>query len=306
MKTPSTKVELRLVKAAAAIHEEVLGPDLHFSHSLLCQLGLPYRDLKEQRSFERSSGRSSLRLEAGAVMTPNGWKEVGLPWGAKSRLLMIHLCSQSLKTQSPVVNASNSFTHFCEEIGLKSPSGRAMRVLKDQIDRMSAVSMRLSFQRTNGTDIFQGSVFEGVRMDSSHSINQRLLWDNQFRFNPTFFESLLEHSVPIDLRALKALSHSSRAIDIYCFLTARLYRIPRTKPVKIRWTSLRFQFGNPNQEMESFKRAFITALKQVLLVYPQAANSIEKVSGGLKLKYAPPSVSLKTFNSLRTIPDKAF
>lgn len=181
-----------------------------------------------------------------------------------------------------------------------------MRAIKEQIDRMSAVSMRFAYTSDTNIDVFQGSVFDAVRMETAHADGQRLLWDNQFRFNQSFFDSLIEHSVPLDLRALKALRHSSRAIDVYCWLASRLYRIPRSRSTKIRWTSLRFQFGNPDQELDSFKRAFKEALKQVMVIYKEASSSVEVVRGGIRLKYAQPPVPLKTFNSVPAIPDKAF
>ncbi len=78
------------------------------------------------------------------------------------------------------------------------------------------------------------------------------------------------------------MKHSARALDIYVWLAHRLWRINDSKPVRLKWTTLRFQFGNRGQEMKSFKRAFKTALHQVLMVYPEA--NVEIIKGGLFLK----------------------
>lgn len=287
--------DLRLAQAADEVRAEVFG-ELAFSHSLLCQLSLPYKNLNSQRVFERRSGKVSIRLEAGSLMTPTGrWKDMGLPYGSKSRLLMLFLCSQSIKQQSPTIEVSDSFTQFCRDIGSKRPNGRAMRAIKEQIDRLACVSMKLA--STEGHGQFQGFVFDGIRVASTIDDRQGYMFDNMFSFNPTFYESLKEHSVPLDLRCLRGLQHSSRALDIYVWLTERLRRIRQGRSQMVRWTSLRFQFGDPNQDLDSFKRAFKTALKQTLILYYQAANSVEVVRGGLRLSYAPPSVPMKNLLS---------
>jgi hypothetical protein len=54
---------------------------------------------------------------------------------------------------------------------------------------------------------------------------------------------------------------------------------------------LRQQFGEPEQEIKSFKRAFSKALKQVLVVYPSA--NVQSVHGGLELRQSPPPIPKK-------------
>jgi len=44
------------------------------------------------------------------------------------------------------------------------------------------------------------------------------------------FVSLQKHAVPLDERALAALSHSAMALDIYAWLAQRLHRVPRGRP----------------------------------------------------------------------------
>lgn len=228
-------------------------------------------------------------------MTATGkWKDMGLPYGARSRLLMLYISSQSIKQQNPTVEVSESFTQFCRDIGTKRPNGRAMRAIKEQIDRLACVSMKLA--HTEGKGQFQGFVFDGIRVASTLEEGQGYMFENIFRFNPVFYESLREHSVPLDLRCVRGLRHSARALDIYVWLTERLRRIKQGKSQMVRWTSLRFQFGDPNQDLDSFKRAFKTALKQTLILYYQAGNSVKVVRGGLRLSYAPPSVPMKSFH----------
>jgi len=95
--------------------------------------------------------------------------------------------------------------------------------------------------------------------------------------------------VPLDERALAALSHLAMALDIYAWLAQRLHRIPRGKPQFITWAAIKGQFGEGHSRMDNFKAVFRTAMFQVLGCYPKA--KIEADHTGLTLRHSPPSVS---------------
>jgi hypothetical protein len=112
------------------------------------------------------------------------------------------------------------------------------------------------------------------------------MWSSEVQFSPRFFYSLKNHAVPMDLRAIQALRHSPRCLDIYAWLSSRLWRVKR--PTKVRWSSLQHQFGQPTQDRRSFKTSFRNALKQVLLVYPDA--KVLSVYGGVELHNSLPPI----------------
>jgi hypothetical protein len=155
---------------------------------------------------------------------------------------------------------------------------------------MSAVRMGLSVINREGppVQVFQNNLFTKLEGSFPADPAQGSLWSSHVEFDAGFFASLSKHAVPLDKAAIAALKHSARALDIYCWLTTRLHRVDTRRPVKIKWTSLRYQFGTPNQKMGPFKRRFKEALEQVLFVYPQAR--VDVVYGGLKLDYSPPPV----------------
>jgi len=285
-----TKRETKLIDARVELVQKVWGdvPKL-YSHAVLVHCGLPYRNPGDDaRHFTRSSGAFSLRIEAGALPAPGGgFVEVGMPYGARARLLLLHLCADAVKQQSPVVEVADSFTAFAKSIGLNT-SGRNLRSLRDQINRMSVVSMRLAKRGDGYTDVFQGPVFSKLRAELPPFAEQLPLWTSHIEFSPDFYSSLERNAVPLRKEAIYALKHSARALDIYCWLAHRLYRVDFRSPVSIKWTTLRHQFGEPSQKMESWKRAFIAALKQALEVYPQA--KVERIHGGLLLKNSLPPV----------------
>ncbi len=286
-----THREARISTAGAEIANEVWG-DMAFSHSLLCQVNLPYRNPGDNvREYTRTTGKVSLHLQAGAVLTPGGlrgWRRVGLPYGARARLLLLHLCSLAVKQKSPVVETEASFTAFCRKLGIAT-NGRNQKTVRDQINRMSAVSMRLGWAEGHQMMVFQGMIFEGITAVFTDHPDQLPIWSSEVRFSPRFYQSLSQHAVPLDLRAVRAIRHSARALDTYCWLASRLWRVK--KPTRIRWTSLQYQFGSPSQDRRSFKNAFRRALAQVLAVYPTA--QVETVRGGLMLRNSPPPIDPK-------------
>ena len=92
---------------------------------MLCQLGLP-RNSTASRTFERTSGRASLRLQAGSVYDGLKWNDQPLPSGTRPRLVLINLCSEAVRTQNPDVDIGGSVREFLRRLGIDA-GGESMR-----------------------------------------------------------------------------------------------------------------------------------------------------------------------------------
>lgn len=116
-------------------------------------------------------------------------------------------------------------------------------------------------------------------------------WKSSVTLSRAFYEECINKPVPIDLRAYKALRGSPLAMDVYVWLTYRMsYTDRRSRP--IRWESLMAQFGSnytTDRAVLDFKKAFLKALKLVLLIYPNA--NIELAENGLILLPSQPHVA---------------
>ncbi|MEL0583902.1 MAG: replication protein RepA [Candidatus Thiodiazotropha sp. (ex. Lucinoma kazani)] len=55
--------------------------------------------------------------------------------------------------------------------------------------------------------------------------SQMALWSGVVTFSDEYYQTLINHAVPLDLRALKSISGSALAMDIYAMLADRLHRI---------------------------------------------------------------------------------
>jgi len=89
--------------------------------------------------------------------------------------------------------------------------------------------------------------------------------------------------------ALSARRHSSLALDIYTGLAHRLCRVRTVGGIKLSWENLREQFGQEYNTSKDFKKEFRHALRQVLVVYPDA--KLGDAAGGLILYPSRPPLS---------------
>lgn len=77
-----------------------------YQHTVLAQTCFPYRDPgPDVRVWERRNGHAHLKIIAGEAMHPEKGRlvELGLPFGAKPRLILAHMNAEALRTGSPEI-----------------------------------------------------------------------------------------------------------------------------------------------------------------------------------------------------------
>ena len=76
-----------------------------YSHSVLCQTSLPFKDQPATREWKNQNGRSLVLIEAGQVYDPNktDMVKLGLPYGTKPRLILLDWNRQAILTRSPEI-----------------------------------------------------------------------------------------------------------------------------------------------------------------------------------------------------------
>lgn len=294
-----TPAQERLLEAGAAIRADP-GP-IDFLHTVLAQTGLPFRNPGDGiRLWDRRQGNAVLAIEAGRIVDPRtgDFRPVGLPWGEKARLVLIHLTGEALRTGSPVVEVEDSLTAFVRELGLPT-SGRSIRTVKDQLGRLSAATVRLALLGGDHVLQVQGTLVSGLDLWAPPDARQRVLWPSSVRLSDPFFASVQRHAVPLSRTAIRALAHSALALDLYAWMAQRLHRIPAGKPQAIPWAAVKEQFGPGYGRMENFRTRFRQALQEALTVYPEAR--VEEDAAGLALRHSPPPVR-KRLTPGKTLP----
>lgn len=258
-------------------------PDrIDFLHSLLCQTGLPRRRTPD-RVFERRNGHASILAEAGSLWDGSAWVEQPLPYGATARLIMVHVSSEAVRTRSRTVEIGVSTRQFLTTLGMRSSGGRrgSYAALTRQMRALAACRLTLGMHvegRAVTLDAKPIRRFDAwLHQDSS----QRTLWPGTLELSQEFYATLIEHAVPLDPRALAALRHSSLALDIYAWLAHRLRRVTKAGGTRLSWRNLADQFGQEYTTTKDFKKQFRRAMRQALMVYPDAR--VSEVIGGVVL-----------------------
>jgi hypothetical protein len=289
MPTPQTTIQRRLIDTSellAAAAEEIT-----YQHSILCQTSLPYRDPGDDvLVWERLNGTAHLKVLAGEAMHPTLGRlvQLGLPFGPKPRLVLVHVNAEAVRTNSPEVEIEDSLTAFVKRLKL-DPGGRNMRTIKDQLARLSAASVRLGMISGGRAITVNSQIVSAFDLWFPKDHRQRVLWPSTVRLSLDYFQSLRAHAVPLDERAVAVLSHSAMALDIYAWLAQRLHRIPKPHRQLVPWTALKDQFGQDFARARKFREKFMVALRQVHAVYPAA--KIDVLPRGLLLHTSPPPVA---------------
>ena len=286
---PLTVIQRRLIKSGVDIQMEP-PEDIAFQHTVFCQTSMPYRNPgKAVREWKHRNGNVHLLIQGGNALDPvkEDFVDLPLPSGPKARLILCYLNAEAMKQQSPLIDVQDSLTAFVKRLNL-DPKGRNINAIKRELSALSASTIRLGFIRENHAVTLKQDIVKGFDLWFPKNDKQQVIWNSTVQLSDDYFESLMAHAVPLDERALAALSHSAMALDIYAWLAQRLHRIPEGRPQFIPWAAVKDQFGQSYGRMNNFKAVFQVALKQALTQY--SAAHLTKDGRGLTLFHSLPSV----------------
>ncbi|AOX21699.1 replication protein RepA [Kozakia baliensis] len=256
------------------------GGDMAFLHTTLCQVGLP-RSKTSGREYQRRSGSDWLIVRAGSLDMGDGKGPVeqAIPYGAMPRLALAFISTYAKRYKTREVPIGDSAYEFLKLIGTAKdgnmPSKTGYKMLQTQLHALAACHMQLG----NGKGLTINTQIAKKFQVWAGNAEQPGLWPGVLTLDIDYYDALLEGGVPLDQRALMALSGSALALDVYCWLAHRLHRI-EGRSLLLRWASLRDQFGQDYTGPEAdknFKKKFLPALEKVLEVYPQA--KVKRASG---------------------------
>lgn len=276
----------RIIEASALIEGEP-PDDIGYMHAVLSQIGLPRSKFIGPR-FERTSGRASLVIESGRLWDGRAWVEQDMPYGTKPRLMLCDLFTHALRHQTTTVPMGDSVSDYLERLGLTNQGGATgpLTLFRRQAQALAASRMSLGLADGGMATTISGQPIRRFSAWLDSHGKQRTLWPATLELSRDFFDSLRDHAVPLDMRAVRALASSALAIDLYTWLAHRLYRL--RGPAVLHWKPLREQFGQEYKDPRDFKKEIQRVLPRVLAVYPDAKVSI--VNGGLRVAPSKPPI----------------
>lgn len=281
-----TRHQDKLIQTASEIWTE--SPDeLAFQHVVLCHLGFP-RSKTDAREFERRSGSALLKLKAGEIYNGLDFVEQPLPYGAIPRLVMIAAITKAIQQQTRTIELGRSMSESLRNLGLADTGAAHWRNVVKQQQALAAVDMVLGYMQNGEAKTVKAPPFDEISAWVHRDERQATLFPSQVVLSERFFNALGSHSVPLDVRAVRALGRYPMALDVYTWLAHRLCRVRSNQGDRISWMALRQQFGQEISEQKEFKKQMKGALKRAQLVYPSA--KLDTWGSGITLLPSPPPV----------------
>ena len=302
-------VEARRVEAQLQSASEMLGSvsddDIGFNNAGLCQTFLPHSRPKSNADlWVRQSGRLKLIVRPGAQssgllgMTRDEAEReamyVGVPWGAKARLILIYLQSEAVRLNRREVKLGKSMTEWLGNLGVTRGGGETAAV-RDQALRIGHCTFTLEWEGPEGGGFSNLNIVEGLSY--VHEARTRKTWPEYVHLEARFFEHLREHAVPIDKRAIEKLGGNALALDLYCLF---VHRLPKLKvDLRLTWKQLNDQLGTGYASPHSLAEKIREVLPAVLVLYPNANLNVDR--HGLILKPSPRAIPKNLVNGFRLI-----
>ncbi len=250
----------------------------------LVQATLPHRQTPGT-IFTRKNGTFTLSI----ATTIEG----GLPYGSIPRLLIAWIATEAVRNkhnQNPCeLELGRNLSDFLERIGLDVRGGKRGDItrLREQMRRLFGCFISCTY--TDNT-LDQGHnllIADDYQLWWNPKTGQDDLFKSSLTLSKRFYDELIQSPVPVDLRALNALKRSPMALDIYPWLTYRMFYLKRpTRPIP--WGALQLQFGANYTRTRDFKAAFLEELRKVTALYSQA--NVSDTEKGLILKPSPPHI----------------
>lgn len=297
-----TRNDLQIIDAASSMAAKIVSPDdLVYSARELILATLPHRSPPlDQPVWARQNGDYTLLIRPGYRLNPDtGQNEsIGYPSGTIPRLLMFWLTTEAIRRRSGTETAgdtdlrtitlSNTLSEFLREIGLNPETGGGKRSdasrLRQQMDRLfnASISFQYTTKKVNRW-LNMPVTSAGELWWDDRAPDQVNLFESWITLSSEFYDALVSHPVPVDVRALHALKASPLALDLYAWLCYRTYTVNRRgKPAFVTWRQLAKQLGSNYRNIKDFKKAVKAVLRKIKVLYPNA--SVEDVHGGLDLR----------------------
>tara|TARA_R110001583_G_scaffold195401_1_gene372752 strand:+ start:21207 stop:22238 length:1032 start_codon:yes stop_codon:yes gene_type:complete len=301
--------------ANGAVQDE--GKDITFLHRGFCSVGLPLRNpIKPARVgskspiWSKSDGDFTLSITGSDFHIDENQQEFrsGIPYGPKARLIAMYIADQIHDPRRDLDDRSVEFggiTQWLTNAGVQVTGGKrgSITSTKEQLVRFLFARFTMIMRGSlfgdddkeniwfQGENLIEAGVFHQTDlrsfMDGEYA---KISWPSHVQLTDNTYNRFRKHSVPISATRLKTISNNASAMDIFCWLSYRLPKIPKGETVLVRWSDLLKQFGDSSHE-STFRRRYDHALKAAALAYPEARFDV--ASEGLVLHHSDPAVARK-------------
>jgi hypothetical protein len=294
-------------------------PGAEVSFASLAAIALPHKD----PSRHGDCSHWSQPVEDGEYHFQSGANEegrpIGIPFGSKSRLMLIYLQTECVRSGSRVIEIDMSlYRHFRAVNAHRPGGGMSYRMFVEHARRVSACSF--TFTDARSATRYSGPIVVGLIRTNTDSSLDRLLGE-RIRGDMSYLKKPDSHDFPkfavlgeqfaatfvndpirIWSPALALLGNNSVALDIYLWLCSKLPKL--TVPLGIPWHDIRRWFGSGYKHQRQMKSSFLEALSLATAVYQEA--NVGTTPEGLILLPSPSPVQVPALPNERCAPGRKF
>ena len=217
-----SKRRMRKVESIECVrlNREGARQNLGFSSRPFVLCGLPVkRPAQGCLLHERRNGQFVLQV--------TGHPSYGLPWG-QDRLVPIFLATLAIRQKSPRITFDSAAQML--DTGAMQQGGTQYRRLVGAFQRIfgATIFFGTDSQRERAAVVHQArfNFMSEARIWYSRDPNQKFLpgdCQNVIVLSDEFYREILNHPIPTDLEAAKALSSSPAALDLFMWLSYRCF-----------------------------------------------------------------------------------
>ena len=205
--------------------------ELSYYSPILIQCTLPHSDPKTP-SWAKKNGNAALVVSSG--FDKHG-KAVGVPYGSLPRLVLAYIITRVIQSGDVEIKLEDTFGKFLQEIGymgnLRGRS-RAARTVQNQLLRLVKASINIEGREG---DAEQGGIAgENIQLAKKYALwwdyknpEQGTLWGSYIKISEEFRNEILKAPVPLRTDILAALKKSPLALDVYMWISYRLFAMQK-------------------------------------------------------------------------------
>ena len=168
---------------------------------------------------------------------------------------------------------------------LSSDSGGATGVrtrLRNQMDRLFHCSVQLIYADERSKASISSFVADRTEFWWDPKQPEKpSLWESKIELGEKFFQEIVNHPVPLEMNALKALSRSPVGLDLYLWLVYRTFALQRL--LFLPWPLLYRQFGvDPDRAdarvtVDNFRKDCLRELKKIKIAWPEVHDGLRSL-----------------------------
>ena len=233
----------------------------------LIQCTLPHSDPKS-RDWIRKNGNYSLIVSSGIDEEGTPF---GVPYGSFPRLVLAYIITRVVKTSERRIDFSSYFSGFLKEIGYtgnhkgNSESGKRIH---DQLERLLHATISFQYKDDEQRSRLNLTVApKSVLWWNYKKPDQGSLWGSYVDISEDFFTAILNAPVPLRTDILAALKKSPLALDVYMWVSYRLFTMQASgqEQVTLSYGRLQDQFGTgiAEKNYRNFRSRFRQAISEV-------------------------------------------